>query len=82
VLGDAELFGETHIGGVAGEEVMVEGFQGFAADLEHPGETARARISFEYANVTACLCQPQRGGESGKPSADNRHITHATGTVR
>ncbi len=82
MLGDAELGRESHLGDVSGEEVGIEGLDGFAADLEHSGKTARARIPFENTNFTACLAQSQRSGEPSNSGADDCHITHVTGTVR
>jgi len=82
IPGDAQLFGKIHVCDVTGEKVVIEGLERFAADLEHSGETARARIAFENANLTANLGQSQRGGEARKPGADDRHITHRIGVVR
>jgi hypothetical protein len=60
----AQLLGESQIGGISGEKVMIKGFERFSPHCEDPGQPSRAGIALVDPNGLARLRQTKSSNEA------------------
>ena len=77
-VAEAEVLEVANDGRVVGEDVVVEAFDGFAADLEGDDLAAGFIAAFEDRDLVAEFLEAAGGGESGDAGADDPRSHEAT----
>ena len=70
----AELVGQGHVSGVGGENMVVEGLEGLASDLESPRQPPGARVALEDPDLVSGFRQTEGRGKAGEACADNSDL--------
>ena len=73
-MAQPEFLGKGDIGRVGGEDVVVEGLDGFAADLEDARQPAGTRVPFENPDSMPRFRESERRGQTGEAGADDRDL--------